>query len=104
MYKVKTMEWNLEGEELEKAKYIQEYIERLKKIQGANQLIDQGELAAFNYFKMAFYHEVAARIGISLISMGTTPAPEVGTNCYPHLDLSRDGRKMIGYRIEREES
>lgn len=100
MYKVKTTEWELEGEELEKSKYIIDYIERLKKLQATGQTIDQDGLAAFNYFKMEFYHEFTARVGIHLTKMGEITS---GLNYYPHMNLAKDGKKVIGYRVEKEE-
>ena len=100
MYKVKTTEWDLTEDEQEKASYILEYIERQQKLQSRGQPIDQDIFAAFNYFKLVFYHDVAARVGVHLVKLGEIIS---GPGYYAHMNLSKDGMKIIGYRVEKEE-
>ena len=99
MYNIKSTEWELNEEEKEKAKYIQEFIDTIQRQGRAGYQPDPEQMTAFTSFKLEFYQEVCKRNGVRLLKMGDIPE---GPNDYPAMNISKDGKKVTALRVEKE--
>lgn len=97
MYKIKTTEWELTEEEQEKADFILKFSERINTLAAKGTPIATLEIGAYRYFKDTFYAVVARRLNIPLAGKFPFNPPDA----YASIDISDDGKRVTGYRVEK---
>ncbi len=96
MYEIKTTEWELTKEEQEGAQFILESTKEANRLRAKGVPLPQGEKAAFDHFLQVFYAKVASRIGVRMASLVLPTENDFASMC-----ITDDGKKVIGYRVEK---